>query len=62
MARPMIDRFLFPKTFADTLAHLWMNKVHRTQLLKERNFLAVRALDFFSSVEQPESLLHLPAA
>ena len=57
----MIDRFLFPGTFADTLAHLWMNKVHRTQLLKERNFLAVRALDFLS-VEQPESLLHLPAA
>ena len=57
----MIDRLLFPETFADTLAHLWMNKVHRTQLLKERNFLAVRALDFLS-VEQPESLLHLPAA
>ena len=43
----MIDRFLFTGTFADTLAHLWMNKVHRTQLLKERNFLAVRALVFF---------------
>ena len=43
----MIDRCLFPGTFADILAHLWMNKVHRTQLLKERDFLAVRALDFF---------------
>ena len=43
----MIDRCLFPGTFADILAHLWMNKVPRTQLLKERNFLAVRALDFF---------------
>ena len=43
--RPMIDRLLFPETFADTLAQLWMNEVHRTQLLKERNFLAVRALD-----------------
>ena len=58
----MIDRFLFPGTFADTLAHLWMNKGHRTQLLKERNFLAVRALVFFPSVEQPESLLCLSAA
>ena len=37
-ARPMVDRLLFPETFADTLAHLWMNKVHRTQLLKERDF------------------------
>ena len=45
--RFMMDRLLFPETFANTLAHLWMNKVHRTQLLKERNFLAVRALDFF---------------
>ena len=44
----MVDRLLFPETFADTLAHLWMNRVPRTQLLKERNFLAVRALDFFS--------------
>ena len=42
----MIDRLLFPETFADTLAHLWMKIVHGTQLLKERNFLAVRALDF----------------
>ena len=58
----MIDRCLFPGTFADILAHLWMNKVSRTQLLKERDFLAVRALVFFSSVEQPESLLHLSAA
>ena len=57
----MIDRCLFPGTFADILAHLWMNKVSRTQLLKERDFLAVRALDFLS-VEQPESLLHLSAA
>ena len=26
----MIDRLLFPEKFADILAHLWMNKVHRT--------------------------------
>ena len=41
----MIDRLLFPETFADTLARLWVNEVPRTQLLEERNFLAVRALD-----------------
>ena len=53
--RPMIDRLLFPETFGDTLAHLWMNKVHRTQVLKERIFLAVRALDFLvcGAVREP---------
>ena len=41
--------------FADTLAQLWMNEVPRTQLLKERNFLAVRALDslVFGAVREP---------